>query len=457
MTETPKRKIGDILLQRGFITEDQLRAALGTGKRVGEALLAMGALTTDELNWALSELLGVPYVEFSDEMVDLDLARTVSEDLLRRHTVLPVLRVGDQMTVIMADPTNRVAIHELEQLTGLQVTVALAARETVLHLLDRAFPRREAAQVRFADVEADVTASGGPTEAQVYNHILGAIRDGATEIHLEPGSEAVRVRHRIDGRLVERARRPAGELGPVLTRLRTMAGLGSAVAPVQGRLRTRLQRQEVDLELHLFPSVHGEAASLRIWRGPAEAPRIEDLGLAPRTRAALARLARPPGLVVVASRDPRARAAVLYAMARAAAAEGRKVVTIERTVAFVVPDYVQVELSARFADGAPAVLLQPLDVALVEELDAGTVRSALEAVGEGALVIGGLPTASGRAGVAGLLSGPVPRGGLLDALRGVVSVGRTGAAYRLEVLTMTEGLRRELLREGQGPWTSPTS
>ena len=106
-TTPGKRRLGEILVERGFVSPDQLREALRVqyqeGKRLGEILVEMGALSMDELNWALSELLSIPYVEFREEMVDLDLARTLPEDLLRRHEAFPVLRVGDELTVIITD------------------------------------------------------------------------------------------------------------------------------------------------------------------------------------------------------------------------------------------------------------------------------------------------------------------------------------------------------------------
>ena len=139
-----RQRLGDELLERELITRAQLDEALArhrlNGRRLGEVLLSMGAITQEQLTWGLSEALHIPFVELSDEMVDLDVARSLPEAVLRRHEAVPILRVADEMTVLVADPTNRQAAIELEALSGSRVSMALAAREAVLHFLDHAFP-----------------------------------------------------------------------------------------------------------------------------------------------------------------------------------------------------------------------------------------------------------------------------------------------------------------------------
>ena len=138
------QRLGEVLVQRGLVTREQLDEALARqragGHRIGELLLRMGAITQEQLSWALSEALRIPLVELSDETVDVEVARTLPESVLRRHEAVPVLRVGDELTVLLSDPTNRQAAIELEALSGSRVTVALAAREAVLHFIDLAFP-----------------------------------------------------------------------------------------------------------------------------------------------------------------------------------------------------------------------------------------------------------------------------------------------------------------------------
>ena len=468
MSQPEKRRLGEILVERGFVTPDQLREALRAqyqeGKRLGEILLEMGAVTADELNWALSELLGIPYVEFREEMVDLDLARTLPEEVLRRHEAFPVLRVGDELTVILSDPTNQQAVVELEAIASVRVSIAIASRETVRQLLDRAFPPSapRPSAVRFADI-APTPAAGSEADAtgvaQVYAMLLGALREEATEIHVEPTPDEVRVRNRVDGRLVERARLPRLLLGPVVSRFRILAGLRGEPLPRHGQVRTRLEQREIELEILFFPTINGDAVTVRISPRRPGVPTLDDLDADPAAREVLRRLAGSPGLVFVTGWDPRGRAALLYALAHVAAAPDRKVVTLERAVSCVVPDFVQVEVPGEFADGAATILAHPADVVVVEDLTAAS--ACLAAIGgaeQGALVLGGLGFGTTATGLAHLLALDVPRVPLVSTTTGLANVQRLGARYRVGVLAMDDELRHELLtRQGPPGWMSPTS
>ena len=467
MSQPSKRRLGEILVERGFVSPEQLREALRSqyqeGKRLGEILIEMGALTADELNWALSELLGLPYVEFRDEMVDLDLARTLPEEALRRHEAFPVLRVGDELTVILTDPANQQVVVELEAITGARVSIAIASRETVLHLLDKAFPPGAArpSGIRYADVATTPAApEADPTGvAQVYALLLGALREEATEIHVEPLPEEVRVRNRVDGRLVERARLPRSLLGPVISRFRILAGLRGESLPRQTHVRTRLEQQEVELELLFFPTIYGEAVTVKISQRGAGPPSLDTFDVDGPARDALRRLAAGSGLVFVTGWDPLGRAALLYALAQTAAAPTKKVVTLERSVSFVVADFVQVEVPGEFAEGAATILTHPADVLLVEDLSA--TAACLAAIGsaeQGALVLGGLALGTNSTGLAHLLGLDVPRVPLLGATTGLANVHRHGARHRVGVLPMDDELRHELLtRQAPPGWTSRTS
>jgi type IV pilus assembly protein PilB len=461
MTQPAKRRLGEILVERGFVTPDQLREALRIqyheGKRLGEILIEMGALTADELNWALSELLGIPYVEFREEMVDLDLARGMPEEVLRRHEAFPVLQVGEELTVILTDPTNQQAIVELEGVTGARVSIAIASRETVLHLLDKAFPPGSSRTpgVRYAEVAPGAAGvESDPTGvAQVYALLLGALREEATEIHVEPMATEVRVRNRVDGRLVERGRLPRSLLGPVVSRFRILVGLRGESLPRQTHIRTRLEQQEVELEILFFPTIHGEAVTVKISQRRAGLPTLDSFELDGDSGASLRRLIAGPGLVFVTGSESRARTALLYALAQAAAAPAKKVVTLERAVSYVVPDFVQVEVPGEFASEAATILTQPADVVLLEEWGANPLG--LAAVGsaeQGALVLIGLAAGTNATGLAHLLSLDVPRVTLLSATAGLANIQRQGARHRVSALALTDELRQQL----QGPTGPPT-
>jgi type IV pilus assembly protein PilB len=461
-------RLGEILVSRGLVTPVQLEEALArqraSGQRLGEALVAMGALTQEQLSWALSEALHIPFVELSDEVVDLEVARSLPEEVLRRHEAVPILRVGDELTVLLADPTDRQAAIELEALSGARVTVALAARDAVHRFLDKAFPAhvwpgRDRLRVSSGAAEAPSDLSG---VSQVFSLLLDAVRAGASEVYVEPRPDGVLVRARIGDRLVERARHDTGLLMPITFRLRVLAGLRSEPGPRVARVRTQLEGRELDLELLFFPTVAGEAVTIRLEPVATDVPALAALGADAGTLEALRELVAAPGapgargrLVLVAGLVARDRAEALYALARAAGGPGRRTVTLERRASFAVPEFLQVEVPDDFPAGAACVLRQRADVVLVEDLLPPAVTAAALACADGgALVLGGVPLGSARLVLAHLAAADL-RGPLLELTRGVVDVRRRTGARIVEVVSLTPALRRDLT-EHRSRWTSPS-
>jgi len=467
-------RLGDVLLQRELVTSQQLDEALArqrlTGRRLGEVLLSMGVITQEQLSWALSESLHIPFVELSDDVIDLDVARSLPETVLRRHEAVPVLRVSNEMTVLLADPTNHQAAIELEALSGSRITVALAAREAVLHFLDRAFPdsKRPMGQPppgangnRHANGNghghAPTPASDLTGVSQVFALLLGAVRDRASELHLEPAPNGVLVRLRIDGILLDRAWFDKELLAPITFRLRLLAGLRSEPAPRLARMRTRLDGRDTELEFSFLPTLSGEAISVRFQFVASEPPTLQALN-APESVAALVRSngpGEPGGLVIVAGLDARSRTNVLYALARSAAVPGRRVLTLERQVSFVVPGFLQIELPNDFGSEAVTVLSQSADVIAVEDITPpALIAAALATAERGTLVLAGVAFGSARTALAYLASIDL-RGPLLALTRGVVDVKRRAESLTVDAVTLTPALRRDLI-ERRDPWTSPS-
>jgi type II secretory ATPase GspE/PulE/Tfp pilus assembly ATPase PilB-like protein len=463
------QRLGDILLQRELVTREQLDEALARHyvgrRRLGEVLISMGAINQEQLSWALSESLHIPFVELSDDVIDLEVARSLPEAVLRRHEAVPVLRVNDEMTVLLADPTNRQAAIELEALSGARVTVALAAREAVLHFLDRAFPAsrqlngHENGATNGQDGDGVVDLTG---VSQVFALLLGAARDQATELHLEPAPNGVLVRVRVDERLVDRAWFDRELLAPITFRLRLLAGLKSEPSPRLARIRTRLDGRDTELEFFFFPTLSGEAVTVRFQRVSSTTPTLETLDAPESVRRLLVELAGVApaldqgGLVAVAGPDARARAEVLYALAGAAAMAGRRVITVERRASFVVPGFLQVELPNDYATEAAPVLGQAADVILVEDVTTPTLAAAAVVSAEqGTLVLAGLALSSVRSALAYLATIDL-RGPVLALTRGVVDVRRRGSGLTVDALSLTPAIRRDLV-ERKDPWTSPIS
>jgi type II secretory ATPase GspE/PulE/Tfp pilus assembly ATPase PilB-like protein len=223
-----------------------------------------------------------------------------------------------------------------------------------------------------------------------------------------------------------------------------------------------LDGRDTELEFSFLPTLLGEAISVRFQFVDGEPPTLEALNVPEPVRRRLAELigdgASPGdlgGLVVVAGPDPRARTKVLYALARAAATPGRRVLTLERHVSFPVPGFLQVELPSDFGADAPTVLGQPADVIAVEDITRPPLlAAALAAAEQGTLVLAGLALGSARSALA-YLAGVDLRGPLLALTRGVIGVKRHAESLVIEAVTLTPALRRDLI-ERKDPWTSPS-
>jgi type II secretory ATPase GspE/PulE/Tfp pilus assembly ATPase PilB-like protein len=267
----------------------------------------------------------------------------------------------------------------------------------------------------------------------------------------------------VDGRLLKRAWFDRELLAPITFRLRLLAGLRGESGPRRARIRTRLDGRDMELELFFFPTLSGEAVTVRFQPAIAEAPTLETLGAPPPVHRVLEELADgasasggPGGLVLVAGPDARARAAVLYALALAAAAPGRRVLTLERRASFVVPGFLQVELPADFEAEAATVLSQPADVTVVEDVTTPALgAAALASAEQGTLVLAGVALGSLRSALAYLATVDL-RGPLLALTRGVVDVQRRAGALTVDAVALTPALRRDLI-ERKDPWTSPSS
>jgi type II secretory ATPase GspE/PulE/Tfp pilus assembly ATPase PilB-like protein len=263
--------------------------------------------------------------------------------------------------------------------------------------------------------------------------------------------------------LLERAWFDRELLAPITFRLRVLAGLRGEPAPRLSRVRTRLDGRDVGLEIFFFPTLSGEAVTVRFRSVPTEAPTLEMLGTPGPVHRLLAEFAEglreldgPGGLILVAGLDAGARAEVLYALAQAAAGPGRRVMTLERRVSFVVPGFLQVELPTDFGSQAASVLSEPADVTLVEDFATATLRhAALASAEQGTLILAGVALGSMRSALSYLATADL-RGPLLALTRGVVDVKRRGDALTVDALSLTPALRRDLV-ERKDPWTSPSS
>jgi len=382
--KTKPSRLGEVLVAHGLITREQRRTALlkqkETSRRLGQILVGEGMLTRDELNWALGNLLGVPYVELEPSMVDPEAFLALPIDLLRRYHVVPLIQVGHELTVAMADPTDTQAIADIEAVTGSNVKLAMADSAAIEETLDALAVGRPTVErhielhpaSRKPPSPADLLADGSGT-LLVQHHLRGAYQQGADEILFQPGEATFRVRYRIHGSLAEGASYPIEFLPNVTTRLRIMANLAieSDLVYQDGRMAIDIGGKAVELVASVYTTVYGPGAQIALRAKRAEPWPLLRLGFGRAALASLRRASRAPsGLIVVCGPRRSGCSTTLYALLAAAAAPERHIVTVEATTAYRFPDVTQLEVphGPSYFNVISKIIERPPDVLMVEGL-----------------------------------------------------------------------------------------
>ena len=398
------KQLGDILLEGGLLTTEQLQVAVEEqrrlGRSLGRVLVDLGVLTEGQLVCALAQQIGLRFVDLGDHPVDPEAVALVPEAVCRRLTALPLSHEDGRLLVAMADPANASAVDDLRVLTGREIKAVVATRPDVVAAIDR----HHRSDVEPAEPPSDrlsgpQAADEGDRDARFLDQLLTrAQQDRATDVHLEPGERDLRVRFRVDGVLSEALRAPRSALPGLAHRLKVLADLDPAERrlPQDGRLTVGVDGAPVELRLATLPTVWGETLVLRLEQGPPAVLTLADLGLGERDAQVYARsCARRQGLVLVTGPAGSGRSTTLYAALDAVDRPDVGLVTVEERVARRLPgvDQVQTDASAGLttARALRSALRADPDVVLLDELlDGETARLAVDAALTGTLVLSSL-------------------------------------------------------------------
>ncbi len=403
--------LGELLLQREDLDADTLREALvaqdRTGKRLGAQLLAIGAIDEATLAAVLSEQLDVPLVSLRDTVPDPEALEKLAEPVARSHKALPLQIDGDVLEVVVADPTAT-ATSELEAAAGMPVRLVLGTESEVLRLIDGAYRvlgdvdrfvrafETEATRVAASAAAGPSVVDGDAPVVQVVNLMLTqALRDRASDVHIEPQDDRIRVRFRIDGALHDALELP-GTMAPALaSRLKIMATLNIVERrkPQDGQFSLEIDGRPIDMRLSMLPTIWGEKAVIRILDTRRSALHLHELGMPDDTFATFERIIHSPfGMVLCAGPTGSGKTTTLYGALREINEAHRNITTIEDPVEYIFPSINQIQTNEQagmtFATGLKSILRQDPDVILVGEIrDAETARIATQSALTGHLVL----------------------------------------------------------------------
>ncbi len=412
--------ITDAIVQLGYATQEQVEQAIATsrtaGRRPEEILLEQGAIDGEQLSRAIAERYGLDFVDLSIFNVDMGAANLISAASARRHQVLPVA-FKDETTLLlaMADPTNLLALDDVQMATGLNCAVAVAPaadieglvtkistmQSTISDAITEGAKEDEEAEEEAAEItDLRAGAQDGPV-IKLVNSILGqAVAEGASDIHFEPDDGDMRIRFRIDGVLQESARVPKRMVAGVISRIKIMSELDIAEKriPQDGRVGVKIDERRIDLRVTTLPTQAGEGASIRILDESGALKTLDDLGMIGDQRARFESAFRKPyGAVLVTGPTGAGKSTTLYAALQELNGVDKHVVTIEDPVEYRLPGVNQIGVHRKagltFATGLRSVLRADPDVIMVGEIrDSETARIAVEAALTGHMVLTTLHT-----------------------------------------------------------------
>ena len=435
--DSSRRRLGQVLVDDGAITEDQLgealmvqRADMGR-RRLGRILQDMRLVDEYDMAAALARQLGLQRAELNDRppprpaVVDL-----VPRRIAEAHDLLPLEfhEEDGRLVIAMADPTNVLAMDDLRTVQGVRsVTVTVAPQSTIERGIVRAYEQDTASRAveelggdvdDEAELSDSIDGAGDEPVIRLVNALLSdAVRSRASDVHVEPERHGMRVRIRVDGILRETQHIPRGLAPAVTSRLKIMSNLDIAERrrPQDGRSAIRVDGQEVDLRVSTMPSMHGETTVLRLLRKGAERFEIDDLGLDTPQRDMLMRsLGRSQGMILLTGPTGSGKTTTLYAGLAELAAPTRNVVTLEDPIEYqlggVNQSQMQPKIGMTFAAGLRTILRQDPDVIMVGEIrDAETAKLAVESSFTGHLVLSTLHTNDAPSTIARLVELDVER------------------------------------------------
>ncbi len=352
-----RRRLGEILVELGVVSDDDVSNALAeqrsSGQKLGDVLLARGLVSSRDLLRALAMQFGQEFVDLDVDPIDADVANQISAQLARRHRALPIGRRGDAIVVAMANPADVLAIDDLRNALGRQLHAVMADGEQIFKAIDGlGFSDtrvQEAIQAAVGQSKAKEVAAPKPVVTvaettsspiiQFVDLLLSkAVQERASDIHIEPTADDLRVRFRVDGLLHETMKPPKSLQAGIVSRIKVMADIDIAERRMaqDGRLSVAIGEQDYDVRVVTIPTVHGEAVVLRILSNDRTGLDLSNLGFLPgQLRRYRESWARPWGAILVTGPTGSGKSTTLYGTLQELRDSTRNIITIEDPIEFI--------------------------------------------------------------------------------------------------------------------------
>ena len=431
MAIAQKKLFGESLVEKGLITEEQLRhaelEARASAKSMRRIIIETGLISEEDLTAFLSQQFDLPVVDLSNYLIDPETIDQIPESLARKHLLIPILRIGDNLTVAMVDPLDVFALDELHVKTGLNIEPVLATETEVKKSLNQHYGAkgtleevidgldREKLEVKPGQEmelkRLQVIADEPPVVRLVNMIIIEAARQGASDIHIEPEEDTLKIRFRIDGLLHERTGPPKYLQSAIISRIKVMAELDIAErrAPQDGRTQMKMEGRDIDIRVSCIPTIYGENVVLRLLDRSQIILELQQLGFSPLVLTQYEKLIHSPhGIILVCGPTGSGKTTTLYASLNAINSEDKNIITIEDPIEYHLAGIRQMQVNPKiglkFAEALSAILRQDPDVIMVGEIrNVETAKAAVQAALTGHLVFSTLHTNDAPGAVTRLL------------------------------------------------------
>ena len=414
-----RKRLGDMLLEAGKISLAQLNRALETQRktkrRLGEVLIDQGLLTEDEIADVLAQQLSLERIDLEKTFVEQDIARSIPKEVALKYTAIPIFMRDDKLVVAMSDPLNMFAIDDICFITQKRIQPAVSTKKQIQKAIEIYYTKQDTDQAieelkrEFTDfaettqrTEIDVSddIQAAPAVRLTNSIINQAIATNASDIHIEPFEHHVAVRYRVDGVLFEMNRIPQNLYSAVSTRIKIMAGMNIAEKrlPQDGRIELEAKGKSYDFRVSSLPTVFGEKIVIRVLDRTTFDFTRDKLGFTEHENEMMDRIIRMPyGIVLLTGPTGSGKTTTLYAMLNEVNTPDKNIVTIEDPVEYMLEGINQVQVNTKagltFAAGLRSILRQDPDIIMIGEIrDEETAQIAVRAAITGHLVLSTLHT-----------------------------------------------------------------
>jgi len=420
-TFTPRR-LGDLLLERGYLSPEKLLSALehqqqDTRKLLGEILVELEYCTEDQVVECLATEYGVPYAKLEARLFDPKIVDVLPREYIEQNLVLPLFVVRDTLTIAVPEPSNLFLIDEIRGLSGKHVQIVAATPKDIrrmittlpnskVFVIDDIIEDSDTADVTLIEEaiedigDVEEIAGQSPVIRLVNYVIFNAVKEGASDIHIEPAERCTRVRYRIDGRLYKSLEVPQHLLSAMTSRIKIMGGMDISERrlPQDGRVHVMLEGRKIDLRVSTFPTTAGEKTVIRVLDTRTISLNLEELGFAEDILGRFQQeILAPNGIILATGPTGSGKSTTLYAALNSISSMENNVCTVEDPIEYHLPlinqFQVQTKIGMTFPKALRTLLRQDPDVIMVGEIrDEETARTAIQAALTGHLVFSTLHT-----------------------------------------------------------------